>query len=65
MAVTKEQVLEALAKVAAPGGAPLTQARVLSDVVVSDDKVYFSISVDAATVKTWEPVRTAAGKSVV
>jgi ATP-binding protein involved in chromosome partitioning len=64
MAVTKEQVLAALAKVPAPGGAALTDARVLSDVVVSDDKVYFSISVDAATVKAWEPVRAAAEAAV-
>ena len=64
MAVTKEQVLAALAKVPAPGGAVLTDARVLSDVVVSDDKVYFSISVDAATVKAWEPVRAAAEAAV-
>jgi ATP-binding protein involved in chromosome partitioning len=64
MAVTKEQVLAALAKVPAPGGAALTDARVLSDVVVSDDKVYFSISVDAASVKAWEPVRAAAEAAV-
>ena len=53
MAVTKEQVLDALAKVFAPNGTPLTTARVLSDVVVSDSKVYFSLTVDAATVKCW------------
>lgn len=64
MAVTKEQVLGALAKVAAPGGKPLTEAGVLSDVVVSDGKVFFSITVDAATVKAWEPVRTAAEAAV-
>jgi ATP-binding protein involved in chromosome partitioning len=64
MAVTKEQVLGALAKVPAPGGAPLTDARVLSDVVVTDGKVYFSITVDAATVKAWEPVRAAAEAAV-
>ena len=29
----------------------------LSDIVVSDGKVFFSISVDAAAVKAWEPVR--------
>jgi ATP-binding protein involved in chromosome partitioning len=64
MAVTKEQVLGALAKVPAPGGMPLTDARVLSDVVVTDGKVYFSITVDAATVKAWEPVRAAAEAAV-
>ncbi|HEY4141739.1 MAG TPA: iron-sulfur cluster carrier protein ApbC [Pseudolabrys sp.] len=64
MAVTKEQVLGALAKVPSPGGAPLTDAGVLSDVVVTDGKVYFSITVDAATVKSWEPVRAAAETAV-
>jgi ATP-binding protein involved in chromosome partitioning len=64
MAVGKEQVLAALAQVVAPGGAPLTEAKVLSDVVVSDGKVFFSITVDAANVKAWEPVREAAEKAV-
>ena len=64
MAVTKEQVLAALAKVSAPGGGPLTATKVLSDVVVSDGKVFFSITVDAAAVKAWEPVRTAAEAAV-
>ena len=65
MAVTKEQVLAALAKVPTPGGSGLTDARVLSDVVVTDDgKVFFSISVDAAAVKQWEPVRAAAERAV-
>ena len=64
MAVTKEQVLSALAKVPTPGGAALTEARVLSDVVVADGKVFFSISVDAAAVKAWESVRKAAEDAV-
>jgi ATP-binding protein involved in chromosome partitioning len=64
MAVSKEQVLAALAKVPSPGGAALPDARVLSDVVVSDGKVFFSLTVDAATVKAWEPVRKAAEDAV-
>jgi ATP-binding protein involved in chromosome partitioning len=64
MTVSKEQVLGALAKVASPGGAPLTEARVLSDVVVTDGKVFFSITVDAAAVKLWEPVRKQAEETV-
>jgi ATP-binding protein involved in chromosome partitioning len=64
MAVTKEQVLSALAKVPSPGGAPLTDARVLSDIVVSDGKVFFSLTVDAASVKAWEPVRKSAEAAV-
>jgi len=64
MAVTKEQVLSVLAKVAAPGGTALPDARVLSDIVVSDGKVFFSLTVDAAAVKAWEPVRAAAEQAV-
>ncbi|MBI4365197.1 MAG: P-loop NTPase, partial [Deltaproteobacteria bacterium] len=64
MAVTKEQVLSALAKVASPGGTALPAARVLSDVVVNDGKVFFSITADAATVKSWEPVRQKAEAAV-
>jgi ATP-binding protein involved in chromosome partitioning len=64
MTVTKEQVLAALARVPSPSGTALPDARVLSDVVVSDGKVFFSLTVDAATVKAWEPVREAAEKAV-
>ncbi len=64
MAVTREQVMAALARVPTPGGSRLTEARVLSDIVVSDGKVFFSISVDAAAVKQWEPVRAAAEAAV-
>ena len=64
MAVSKEQILAVLAKVASPGGVALTEAGVLSDVVVSDGKVFFSITVDAAAVKAWEPVRQAAEDNV-
>ncbi len=51
MAVRKEQILAALALVPAPGGGALTDANVLSDVVVTDGKVFFSMTVDAAAVK--------------
>src|SRR5512141_1000059 len=64
MAVSKEQVLAALATVATPTGETLPAARVLSDIVVSDGKVFFSMTVDAAAVKAWEPVREAAEKAV-
>ena len=53
-----------MAKVPSPGGAALTDARVLSDIVVSDGKVFFSLTVDAAAVKAWEPVRKAAEEAV-
>ena len=61
---TKEDVLAALAAVKSPDGAPLTETGKLSDVVVSDGKVFFSITVDAAVVPQWEPVRKAAEAAV-
>jgi ATP-binding protein involved in chromosome partitioning len=64
MAVSKEQVLAALAKVPSPTGEALTKARVLSDIVVSDGKVFFSLTVDAAAVQAWDPVRKAAEDAV-
>jgi ATP-binding protein involved in chromosome partitioning len=60
MAPTKQQVLDSLAKIAGPDGAPLTESGKLSDVMVSDGKVFFSISVDAAAVQAWEAVRARA-----
>ena len=64
MPVTKEQIQAALATVAVPGGAPLTEARVLSEIVVTDGKVFFSLTVDAAQVKAWEAVRARAEAAV-
>ncbi|MBS0246310.1 MAG: iron-sulfur cluster carrier protein ApbC [Proteobacteria bacterium] len=64
MAVGKDEILNALAKVRSPNGAPLTGEKVLSDIVVTDGKVFFSITVDAAAVKAWEPVRAQAEAAV-
>jgi ATP-binding protein involved in chromosome partitioning len=64
MAVSKEQILAALEGVPSPMGAPLPGTGVLSDVVASDGKVFFSITVDAAEVKAWEPVRKRAEEFV-
>ena len=63
MTATKEHVLAALAAVKSPEGA-LTDTGKLSDVVVSDGKVFFSITVDAGVVPQWEPVRKAAEAAV-
>ena len=64
MAATKEQVLECLAKVPAPDGTALPATGALSDIVVSDGKVFFSITVDSGAVKQWEPVRDRAEQAV-
>ena len=57
MTVSKQQVLEALAKVPTPRGVPLPQASVLSEIAATDGKVFFSIGVDAAEARAWEDVR--------
>jgi ATP-binding protein involved in chromosome partitioning len=57
MAPTKQQILDGLAAISAPDGSPLPKTGTLSEIVVSDGKVFFSITVDAAAVKAWEPVR--------
>ncbi len=57
MAPTKQQILDSLARIAGPDGAALTASGKLSDVMVSDGKVFFSITVDAAAVQAWEGVR--------
>ena len=64
MSVTKQQVLEALAKVASPRGVPLTNANVLSEIAVNDGKVFFSVNVDAAEARAWEGVRAGAEAAV-
>jgi ATP-binding protein involved in chromosome partitioning len=64
MAVSKEQVLASLERVGSPDGTPLTRTGTLSEVVASDGKVFFSITVDAAEVKAWEPVRKRAEEAV-
>ena len=57
MAPTKQQILDSLARIAGPDGTPLTASGKLSEVMVSDGKVFFSITVDAAAVQAWEGVR--------
>jgi len=60
----KEAVLAALDAVKSPEGTPLPRTGKLSDVVVTDGKAFFSITVDAAAVPAWEPVRKAAEAAV-
>ena len=64
MPVTKDDVLAALGKVAAPDGTPLPKTATLSDIVATDGKVFFSITVDAGVVQAWEPVRKRAEEAV-
>jgi ATP-binding protein involved in chromosome partitioning len=64
MAPLKQDVLAALEKVASPEGTPLPKTDKLSEIVVTDGKVFFSITVDAGAVKQWEPVRERAEAAV-
>jgi ATP-binding protein involved in chromosome partitioning len=64
MAVTNHDVLRKLTEVRAPDGAPLPATGTLSDIVVSNGKVFFSITVDATVVPKWEGVRKAAEAAV-
>src|SRR5580704_18216257 len=63
-AVTKDAILARLEAVPSPDGTPLPRTGKLSDIVVSDGKVFFSITVDAAVVQSWESVRKAAETAV-
>src|SRR4029078_12479006 len=64
MPVTKNDVFVALTKVPSPDGTPLTETGTLSEIVASDGKVFFSITVDAAVVQAWESVRKRAEEAV-
>jgi ATP-binding protein involved in chromosome partitioning len=64
MASLKDEIAAKLAAVAAPDGRPLTATGKLSDIVATDGKVFLSITVDAAHVKTWEHVRRSAESAV-
>ena len=65
MAVTREQVLEALSRLAAPDGrGSLAASPALSQVVVKDGKVYFSIGVESADAGRMEALRAAAETAV-
>ncbi|MFN3687717.1 P-loop NTPase [Salinarimonas sp.] len=65
MSVTREQVLQALTPVRLPasGGSLVASGR-LSDVVVNDGRVMFSIAIDPTEAQAMEPVRAAAEAAV-
>jgi ATP-binding protein involved in chromosome partitioning len=64
LSVTQQQVLDSLASVMSPRGVALTHANVLSEIAVTDGKVFFSINVDAAEARAWETVRAQAETAV-
>lgn len=64
MAITKEQIRERLQSIKGPNGGALAASGNLSDIAVTDGKVFFSLTVDAAEAPAWEPVRKAAEQAV-
>src|SRR6478736_7610061 len=63
--VTKEQVLETLATVRGPDlEHNIVELGMVSDVFISDGKVYFSITVPAERAKELEPLRLAAERVI-
>ncbi|WP_027555884.1 Mrp/NBP35 family ATP-binding protein [Bradyrhizobium sp. Cp5.3] len=64
MSVTQQQVLDSLGRIKSPRGVALTNANVLSAISASDGKVFFSINVEAAEARAWEPVRAEAEAAV-
>ena len=64
MAPMKDDVLNALAGVLGPDGTPLPATGKLSEIVAADGKVFFSITVDADSVKQWEDARARAETAV-
>ena len=64
MSTSKDDVLAALGRIASPEGVPLPATGKLSDIVVANGKVFFSITVDAGAVEAWEAIRERAQKAV-
>jgi len=64
MALLKDDVLAKLTTMSGPDGVPLAASGKLSDIVATDGKVFFSITVDAGAVKQWESVRERAEQAV-
>jgi ATP-binding protein involved in chromosome partitioning len=64
MALSKDDVLAALGKISSPDGVPLPETGKLSEIIVADGKVFFSITVDSAAVQQWESVRERAQHTI-
>src|SRR3974390_635853 len=64
MTIAKEDIVAARGKIASPDGVPLPATGKLSEIVVADGKVFFSITVDSGAVQAWESIRERAQKAV-
>jgi ATP-binding protein involved in chromosome partitioning len=63
--LTKEHIREALKRVPGPTGGDIVTLGLVSDIVVSDGKVIFSVSVPAERARELEPLRQAAERAVL
>src|SRR3984893_6329922 len=64
MALTPDAVRERLQSTKGPGVVDLVASGKPADVVVTDGKVFFSLTVDAAEAKAWEEVRKSAEAAI-
>ena len=64
MTALKDDVVAALGKVSSPDGTALPATGKLSEIIVNDGKVFFSITVDASAVREWEAVRERAEAAI-
>jgi ATP-binding protein involved in chromosome partitioning len=64
MSVSADDVRAQLKTVKGPDGTDLVSSGKLSEIAVTNGKVFLSLTVDAAAVKQWEPVRKAAEDAV-
>jgi ATP-binding protein involved in chromosome partitioning len=62
--ISRDAVMAALAGIPGPDGAPLSKGGALSEIVIHQDKVYFSIAVDPARAQEAEALRKAAEDAV-
>jgi ATP-binding protein involved in chromosome partitioning len=64
MSVSADDVRAQLKTIKGPDGADLVSSGKLSEIAVTNGKVFLSLTVDASAVKQWEPVRKAAEEAV-
>jgi ATP-binding protein involved in chromosome partitioning len=64
MTITTDQVRERLKGIKGPDGSDLVASSKLSDIVISDNKVFFSLTVDAEAAPAWEAVRKKAESEI-
>ena len=64
MSVTREEVLSALKSVTTDGGGNLAASGRLSEILVHERSVAFSITIEPSEAAAWEPIRLAAERAV-